>query len=97
MNCTFCGDDLVPKREVGIEIDHCGRCASVWFDRGEIEAWARNRGKKLRRTTGIVPDGDGLQLRCPRCEQETLSQVQVIGIAAWHCSGWFLPMVRSPM
>ena len=84
--CAFCGDSLIAIRDVGIEIDRCGRCKAIWFDSSELETYAASRGHKPIRPAQVAPESDGLHLKCPRCARESLYQGRVLGITAWHCS-----------
>ena len=86
MNCAFCGDTLVKEHHPEIEIDRCDRCKALWFDPGELETYAASRGYQLNRPAHVANQSDGLHLKCPSCARETLFQVAVLEVTAWHCS-----------
>lgn len=37
MLCPVCRIDMIVVEHKKIELDHCPRCAGVWFDSGELE------------------------------------------------------------
>jgi len=99
MNCPQCAGVLSSERHHGIEIDACGDCSGLWFDRGELErywqsAQPANGFPPVDRSRFIV-DPDGALLACPRCASNTLALTRVDvfeGGACSRCLGvWLVP------
>jgi len=38
LKCPKCGHDMATRRVEGMEIDQCGTCEGLFFDKGELDA-----------------------------------------------------------
>ena len=93
--CPSCERRLRPVDYDGTQVDVCD-CGGMWFDRGELEQWARSK-----QLNGPLPDGSNGALlsddsgRCPRCCVSSLRDRGRGGIAFAHCTRchgiWLFP------
>ncbi len=75
-HCPSCSTRLDPEKHGRIEIDRCGQCGDLWFDRTELAAYIERSGP----TSAAVDWGSPVKtpgssvtaLNCPRCETPTL-------------------------
>lgn len=78
MNCPRCSTELFHRDE----LDLCPACDGIWFDRGELEAIARNArptdeekmtlgqiNRDLRTLERPAPPADAKYIPCPVCGQ----------------------------
>ena len=56
MMCPLCAGDLRPEYRLGVEIDVCVQCKSIFLDRGELE-------RLIARAVEVVGGGDALTAR----------------------------------
>ncbi len=88
MQCPFCGNALVAERHAGIEIHRCSGCESLWFDRGELDAFlsARaNAGGDLEASAPELRSDDASPLTCPRCSVASLEASELDGLRLRRC------------
>lgn len=105
MNCPECDRPLTPEDHRGIELDVCGSCRGIWFDRGELEAYwvASNPGSEIPRVQGSdpVPGSGGTVLECPRCASDMAAARRVdvfLGTGCPACHGvWLTPAAEPRM
>jgi Zn-finger nucleic acid-binding protein len=74
---------LAPPRRGEIDLDACGRCGALWFDRGELER-SSQRQVTRRETT------EQIDAKCPRCRERLYADQ--LGDGHWvygceKCSG----------
>ena len=50
MLCPRDGTELAPFPLLGVQLDRCGACAGIWFDRGEFDAV-----RKLKPASAALP------------------------------------------
>jgi Zn-finger nucleic acid-binding protein len=72
MQCAKCSGVLSPIEIGPIQVDKCGRCSGLWFDRDELDAVLLRQGgfvleKKAGAGEGPSPY-DHLPGTCPRCQ-----------------------------
>ena len=59
MHCPKCGHDMAVQDLDGVEVDKCGTCEGIFFDRGELEELftkqqAQTRTGLFRRILGLT-------------------------------------------
>jgi Zn-finger nucleic acid-binding protein len=73
----------------GLMLDTCVRCEGIWFDRGELEAFARTAAAEriaARIGTGAPRPTGGEALACPRCERPTLHSYRLETVVPTRCT-----------
>jgi Zn-finger nucleic acid-binding protein len=81
----------VLHRDVRVDVCDCG---GMWFDHGEVEAWARDKGDAAARTTAARTPGTSSDRVCPRCQIAAMRLHMVDGKTLNRCSrckGVWLP------
>ena len=54
MHCPKCGQDLVPVKLHGVEVDRCPACDGLWLDAGELgQVLQREGGSALKKLLDI--------------------------------------------
>jgi len=48
MKCPKCGHDMTVKDVDGVEVDQCGTCEGIFFDKGELDAVLLKRAEERR-------------------------------------------------
>ena len=90
MKCPGCDSNLVAMRHGDLAVDACSACDSIWFDRGELEAYvARPENARISSTAGshtFERTTPGC-LVCPRCSTDTLRVGTIDRFEAGVCSG----------
>ena len=95
--CPECGDAMKHLQHVGEHLDECVSCGGVWFDEGELTAYAhakvqgRLREGALRHFFHGFP---GDPQRCPACKAPALRDGHTEDHALRGCDacgGFFLP------
>ncbi len=80
MACPKCAGAMSPVTLGTVIIDHCGSCAGIWFDEGELQAGLAQGGKReLKRLSTAARAITGHDLKpanCPRC-MRTIALVRV--------------------
>ena len=73
MLCPVCRKVMIVVEQDKIELDHCTKCAGVWFDAGELELMLERMGRDSRALTlaqiADWPDAKTAEKkrRCPVC------------------------------
>ena len=67
MNCPKCRHELSEfSTKEGVVIDVCDRCQGVWFDRGEMAAYA-DLARDVPELQAVWSNASNTQNPCPRC------------------------------
>ena len=75
MNCPACSSPMTESQRGLLLIDQCTSCRALWFDRNELERYARTRrvyDDPPRVTIRHHDVGGGEGLPCPRCTPQML-------------------------
>ena len=97
MQCPECKSELIEEHHSAVAVDRCKGCNGYWFDKDEIEAFARSKETFLKRK--VVDESDFLSVTsipagpCPRCSRGTLEVGLFRGLyfsRCNQCSGFFL-------
>lgn len=96
--CIKCGEALVPREILGVEIDHCPGCGGLWLDDGEVKALAAHPVEALTQLDALeaqiagftatdpgMPPGV-LDRPCPACGGK-LTHAVFGPTALEHCNG----------
>lgn len=95
--CPACGADMKHLHHAGEHLDECTGCGGVWFDAGELRAYAHakvvgNLREGTLRHFFKAMGGDAR--RCPSCGSPALHDGETEGHAISGCDGcggFFLP------
>ncbi|MBD3331394.1 hypothetical protein GF356_00980 [candidate division GN15 bacterium] len=97
MQCPECKSELIEEHYSSVAVDRCVGCNGYWFDRNEVEAFARSKKTVLKRKS--VDESDFLSVTnipagpCPRCSGGTLEVGLFKGLSFSRCNqcrGFFL-------
>lgn len=73
MNCLECGGQFDEKERLGLHLDVCQTCGSVWFDSGELVRFAETSELARKQSDKrIVVDRDQPVSQCPSCSMKEL-------------------------
>jgi hypothetical protein len=60
MQCPECKSELIEEHHSAVAVDRCKGCNGYWFDKDEIEAFARSKETFLKRK--VVDESDFLSV-----------------------------------
>lgn len=95
--CPACGAEMKHLQHAGEHLDECTACGGVWFDAGELRAYAHAKvvGNLREGTLRHFFKGLGeAASRCPACQAPALHRGETEGHAISGCDacgGFFLP------
>jgi len=72
MNCPRCDHEMNQRKEVGVEVDHCGSCGGSWLDHGEIAALIPEVDRLAKADGQPLKGLAASTLHCPKCRKTTL-------------------------
>jgi Zn-finger nucleic acid-binding protein len=89
LHCPLCSGRLETWTRAELHVDFCDACSGLFLDRGELFDLFRAEGyqcppEALLRHTFSPASGESL--RCPKCEEQTLTPGTVEGSDMWHCT-----------
>ena len=97
MLCAVCKSQLDSIEIDGVTIDQCPFCHALWFDSGELEAYAANHEclEYISYFNGpiFVADRSSKRRDCPRCEINSLQYGAISKYKVWRCDtcrGYFV-------
>jgi Zn-finger nucleic acid-binding protein len=90
MKCPNCSGSLVEKDLGQVPVDICQGCGGTWFDRTEMERYAKSVSSEGR----ISPPDEGAFraytaegiATCPKCDSKTLQHVTFDVLESLRCS-----------
>ena len=99
MKCPKCGGEMQPVVQDSIEVDRCGQCGGLWFDRMELDKLRKVKGIAKNIDTGDTKVGEQqnelVKIECPRCHTPMIRMVDLEQHHIWYeactvCYGrWF--------
>ena len=92
MKCVKCLGELELRNVGGVEIDQCGSCQGIWFDKRELDRVL----KRVARGDDLVPESKASPLsermddkrgKCPRCavKLEKVESIEVESLFYDRC------------
>lgn len=86
LQCPGCAHAMREVVHDGLAFDRC-ECGRLWFDRHELDEYARRHEPAQRRLEGRSRQArSGPQLRCPRCAELTLRPMVLGDVQVHACA-----------
>jgi Zn-finger nucleic acid-binding protein len=101
MICPTCREVMIVVEQDKIELDHCTKCAGVWFDAGELELMLERMGRDSSALSlahiAELPDAETKEKkrRCPVCGRKMKKRRVggeagvLIDVCLWGDGLWF--------